>query len=88
MKITNHHIVWKEGKNLSLPDLLSRSLTTATQDEHRLETIEITGSNKLFMTHNQHTQPMQCPYAISKVQIHNKYRNYRRITTLSNLLTN
>ena len=34
MKFPNLHIVWTEGKNLSLPDLLSRSLTTTTQDQH------------------------------------------------------
>ena len=41
MKFPNLHIFWTEGKNLSLPDLLSRSLTTTTQDEHRLQTLEI-----------------------------------------------
>ena len=55
MKFPNLHIVWTEGKNLSLPDLLSRSLTTKTQDEHRLRTVEIPDSIKFFMSHNQNT---------------------------------
>ena len=66
MKIPNLHIVWMEGKNLSLPDLSSRSLTTTTQEEHRLRTVEIPESLKFFMTHNLNTQPIQCNYAVSK----------------------
>ena len=64
MKFPNLHIVWTEGKNLSLPDLLSRSLTTTTQDEHRK--VETPDSIKIFMTHNQNTQPIQCHNAVSK----------------------
>ena len=48
MKFPNLHIVWTEGKNIALPDLLSRSLTTRTQDEHRLRTVEIPDSIKIF----------------------------------------
>ena len=51
MKFPNLHIVWKEGKKLSLPDLLSRSLTTTTQDEHCLRTVETPDSIEFFMTH-------------------------------------
>ena len=56
-------------KNLSLPDLLSRSLTTSTEDEHRLRTVEIPDSINFFMTHNQKTQPIQGHYALSKEYI-------------------
>ena len=66
MKFPNLYIIWTEGNNLSLPDLLSRSLTTTTQDEHRLRTVEIPESIKFFKTHNQNTQPVQCHYAVSK----------------------
>ena len=69
MKFPNLHIVWTEGKNLSLPDLLSRSLMTTTQDEHRLCTVEIPDSINFFMTHNQNTQPIECHYAVSKEYI-------------------
>ena len=55
MKFPNLHIIWTEGKILSLPDLLSRSLTTTTQDEHRLCAVEIPDWIKFFMTHNQNT---------------------------------
>ena len=64
MKFQNLRIVWTEEKNLSLPDLLNRSLTTTTQDKHRLRTVEI--------PHNQNTQPIQCPYAVSKEYINTK----------------
>ena len=75
MKFPNLHIVWTEGKNLSLPDLLSRSLTTTTQDEHRLRTVEIPESIKFFMTHNLNTQPIQCNYAVSKEYINTVSEN-------------
>ena len=55
-------------KNFSLPDLISRSLTT-TKDEHCLCTTKITDSIKFFMTHNQITQSIQCHYAVSKEYI-------------------
>ena len=58
MKLPNLNIVWTQGKNFSLPDLLSRSLTTKTQDEHHLRTVEFPVSIKFAMTHNQNTQPI------------------------------
>ena len=69
IKFPNLHIVWTEGKNLSLPDLLSCSLTIKTQDEHRLRTVEIPHSIKFCMALNQDTQPTQCHYAVSKEYI-------------------
>ena len=69
MKFPTLHIVWTEGKNISLPDLLSRSLTTTTQDEHRLRTVEISESIKILMNHNLNTRPIQCNYAVSKEYI-------------------
>ena len=69
MKFPNLHIFWTEGKNLSLPDLLIRSLTTTSQDEHRLRTVEVPDLTKFFMMHNQKTQPIQCRYAVSKAYI-------------------
>ena len=69
MKFPNFYIVWTEGKNLSLPDLLSHSLTTAKQDEHCLRTVEIPDSIKFIMARNQNTQPIQCHYAVSKEYI-------------------
>ena len=55
MIFPNLHIVRTEGKNLSFPDLLSRSLTTTIKDEHRLRTVEIPDSIKFFMTQNHTT---------------------------------
>ena len=60
MKFPNLHTVWAEGKNLSFPDLLNRSFTATTKDEHRLRTGEIPDPIKFFMTHNQRTQPIEC----------------------------
>ena len=55
MKFSNLHIVWTEGKNLSLTDLLSRSLTTTKQNEQRHRAVEIPDSIKFFMAHYQNT---------------------------------
>ena len=74
-------------KNLSLPDLLSRSLTTTRQDEHRLRTVEIPDSIKIFMTHNQNTQIIECHYAVSKEYINTVSTENTRISILSNLPT-
>ena len=63
MKFPNLHIVWTEGKKFSLPDLLSQSLTTTTQDEYRLRTVEMSDSIKFCMTQSHNTQPIQCYYA-------------------------
>ena len=75
MKFPNLRIVWKEGKNLSLPDLICCSLTKTTQDKHRLRTVEIPDSIKLFLTHNQNNQPIQCHYAVSKEYINTLTKN-------------
>ena len=69
MKFPILHIVWTEGKNLSLPDLLSCSLTTTTQNKHRFPTVEVPDSIKFFKTHNQNAQHIQCHYAVSKEYI-------------------
>ena len=65
IKFLNLHIVWTEGKKLSLQDLLSCKLPKTTQDKHRVRTV-IPDSIKFFMTHNQNTPPIQCHYAVSK----------------------
>ena len=69
MKFPNLQIVWTEGRSFSLPDLSSRSLTTTTQDEYRLRTVEIPKNIKFVITHNPSTQPIQCNYAVSKKYI-------------------
>ena len=67
LKFPNLLIVWTEGKNLSLPDLLSRSLTTATQYEHPHRTVHIPDSISFVMTRNQKTQPIQYHYANTSI---------------------
>ena len=49
MKFPNLHIVWTEAKKFSLPDLLSHSPTTTTQDEDRLRTVAIPNYIKFFL---------------------------------------
>ena len=76
MKYPNLHKVWTEGKNLSIPELLSRSLTTTRHDKHRLRTVEILDSINFFMTHNENTQTIQCHYAVSKEYINSVSTEY------------
>ena len=52
MNFPNLHNVLTEAKTLSLPDLLSCSLTTTTQGEHQLQTVEMPESIKFFMNHS------------------------------------
>ena len=66
MKFPNLHIIWMEGKNLLFQDLLNCSLTTTTCGKRRLRTVEIPDWIKIFVTHNQRTQTIQCHYAVSK----------------------
>ena len=73
IKFPNFNTVWTEGKKLSLPDLLSCSLTATTQCEQRLRTVDIPDSNKFFMTHNQNTPPIECHYAVSNEYINSIY---------------
>ena len=57
-----------EGKNVSLPDLLRRSLLTTTQDEHGLKSVEIPDTKNFFATHIQQTTPIQIHCGVSKEQ--------------------
>ena len=88
MIFPNLLIVWTESKNLSVPDLLSCSLTTKTQDEHRLQTVEIPDSIKFFVTYNSRTQPIQCHCAVSNEYNNSVTRHYCRVTPLSTIPIN
>ena len=57
------YIVWKEAKCLSLPDLISRSITTKTQDERRQIKVETPDSLIFFEsqpTNTTNTVPLCC----------------------------
>ena len=51
MKFPNLHIIWTEGKNLALPDLLSRTIDLLIEEyftKTRDITVEIPENIKLF----------------------------------------
>ena len=48
MKFPNLHIIWTEGKNLALPDLLSRTIDEEHFTKTRDMTVEILKKNKIF----------------------------------------
>ena len=55
MKFPNLHIIWTEGKNLALPDLLSRTI----DEEHSTKTRDITveiPENTFFFTQKHHLE--------------------------------
>ena len=62
MKFPNLHIVWTAGKNLALPDTLSRNappelLTRKTK-------VEIPQNIKFFLAKHETSSRLQCKYAV------------------------
>ena len=62
MKLPNLHIVWTAGKNIALPDTLSRNtspelLTTKT-------TVEIPQNIKFYLAKDETSPRLECKYAV------------------------
>ena len=62
MKFPNLHIVWTAGKNLALPDTLSRN--TPPELLTRKTTIEIPKNIKLYLAKNETSPRLECKYAV------------------------
>ena len=62
MKFPNLHIVWTAGKNLVLPDTLSRN--TPFELLTRKTTVEIPQNIKLFLAKNGTSPRLECKYAV------------------------
>ena len=64
MKFPNLHIIWTEGKNLVLPDLLSRT----TDEEHftktRDITVELPENINFFFAKTLFANNLECQYSI------------------------
>ena len=60
MKFPNLHIIWTEGKNPALPDLLSRTIV----EEHFTKTRDITENIKFFFTKTPFANNLECKYSI------------------------
>ena len=62
MKFPNLHIVWKAGKNLALPDTLSRN--TPPELLTRKTTVEIPQNLKFNLAKNETSPQLECKYAV------------------------
>ena len=62
MKFPNLHIVWTAGKNLALPDTLSRN--TPPELLTRKTTVEIPKSIKFYLAENETSPRLECKYAV------------------------
>ena len=62
MKFPNLHIVWTAGKNLALPDTLSRN--TPPELLTRKTTVEIPKNIKFYLAENETSPRLECKYAV------------------------
>ena len=62
MKFPNLHIVWTAGKNLALPDTLSRN--TPPELLTRKTTVEIPQNIKFYLAKNETSSRLECKYAV------------------------
>ena len=61
MKLPNLHIVWISGKNLALPDTLSRN--TPPELLTRKTTVEVPQNIKFFLAQDETSLRLKCKYA-------------------------
>ena len=64
MKFPNLHIIWTEGKNLALPDLLSRTIDEEHFTKTRDITVEIPENIKFFFAKTPFAINLECKYSI------------------------
>ena len=64
MKFPNLHIIWTEGKNLALPDLLSRTIDEEHFTKTRDITVEIPENIKFFFAKTPFANNLECKYSI------------------------
>ena len=62
MKFPNLHIVWTAGKNLALPDKLSRN--TPPELLTRKTTVEIPKNIKFYLAKDKTSPRLECKYAV------------------------
>ena len=62
MKFPKLHIVWTAGKNLALPDTLSRN--TPPELLKRKTTVEIPQNINFYLAKNETSPRLECKYAV------------------------
>ena len=87
MKFPNLHIIWTEGKNLALPDLLSRTLDEENFTKTRDITVEIPENIKFFFAKTPFANNLECKYNIcNNTNVENTNRTHYSI--LANIHNN
>ena len=64
MKFPNLHIIWTDGKNLALPDLLSRTIDEENFTKTSDITLEISENIKFFFSKTPFANNLECQYSI------------------------
>ena len=64
MKFPNLHIIWTEGKNLALLDLLSRTIDEKHFTKTRDITVQIPENIKFFFAKKPFANNLECQYSI------------------------
>ena len=80
MKFPNLHIVWTAGKNLALPDTLSRN--TPPELLTRKTTVEIPQNNKFCLGKNETSPRLECKYAVKTDIDQSKNKQFTTFPTL------
>ena len=62
MKIPNLHLVWTTGKNLALPDTISRN--TPPELLTRKTTVEILQNFKFYLAKDEISPRLECKYEV------------------------
>ena len=62
VKFLNLHILWTAGKNVALPDTLSRN--TPAELITRKTTVEITQNIKVYLAKDESSPQLECKYAV------------------------
>ena len=84
MKFLNLHIIWTEGKNLALPDLLSRTIDEEHFTKTRDITVEIPENIKFFLAKTPLTNNLECKYCICN-NTNDKNTEKTHYTVLANI---
>ena len=98
MKFTNLQIIWTQGKNLALSDLLSRTIDEENFTKTRDRIVEIPENINFFLAKTPFTNNLECKYSICNntndentekthypvlANIHNNYFSYCTFSILT-----
>ena len=92
MKVPNLHIIWTEGKNLALPDLLNRTILEEQFTKTWDITVEIPEIIKFVFAKKPFGNNIECQYSICYINNNNTERTdqtlYPLLANIHNLANN